>query len=68
MQIVTKHFILICYVNHSLDLRLKGHIGDSSDKFALSLDSDTDFAGDKIHQNPLQEYVWPSQARTPSFH
>ena len=39
--------ILICYVNYSLDLRLKGHIGDSSDKLALSLYSDADFAGDK---------------------
>ena len=26
---------LICYVKSSLDLRLKGHIGDSSDKLAL---------------------------------
>ena len=28
---------LICYVNYSLDLRLKGHIGDSSDKLALRI-------------------------------
>ena len=38
---------LICYVNYSLDLRLKGHTGDTSDKLALSLYSDADFAGDK---------------------
>ena len=38
---------LICYVNYSLDLRLKGHIGDSFDKLALSCYSDADFAGDK---------------------
>ena len=38
---------LICYLNSSLDLRLKGHMGDSSDKLALSLYSDADFAGDE---------------------
>ena len=38
---------LICYVNCSSDLRLKGHIGDSFDKLALSPYSDADFAGDK---------------------
>jgi hypothetical protein len=38
---------MICYINSSLDLRLKGHIGDPSDQLALSLYSDADFAGDK---------------------
>ena len=38
---------LICYVNYSLDLRLKGHIGDSFDKVALFVYSDEDFVGDK---------------------
>ena len=38
---------MICYINSSLDLRLKGHIGDSSDQLELSLYSDADFAGDK---------------------
>ena len=38
---------LTCYVNYSLDLRLKGRIGDSFDKLALSCYSDADFAGDK---------------------
>ena len=47
MRIVTRSLHrLICYVN-SWDLRRKGHIGDSSDKLALSLYSDADFAGDK---------------------
>ena len=39
--------ILICYVNSSLDLCLKDHIGDSSDKLALSFYSDADIAGDE---------------------
>ena len=43
---------LTCYVNSSLDLRLKGHIGDSSDKLALSFHSNTDFAGDKETSKP----------------
>ena len=38
---------LICYVNSSLDLRLKGRIGYSFDKLALSFYSDAGFAGDK---------------------
>ena len=38
---------LICYVNSSWDLRLKGHIGDSSDKLVLSLYSDADFASER---------------------
>ena len=38
---------LICSVNSSLDLHLKGHIGDSFDKLAFSLYGDADFAGDK---------------------
>ena len=42
---------LICYVNSSLGLRLKGHIGDSFDKLALSLYRDADFAGDKYSPN-----------------
>ena len=37
---------LICYINSSLGIRLKGHIGDHSHKLALSLYSDADFAGD----------------------
>ena len=41
--------ILSCYVNSSLDLRLKGHIGGSSDKLALSLYSDSDFAGGRFN-------------------
>ena len=47
MLIATRLHRLICNVNYLLDLRLKGHIGDSSDKFAFSLYSDADFAGDK---------------------
>ena len=43
---------LICYVNSSLNLRLKGHIGDSSDNLALSPYSDADFAGDKEPSKP----------------
>ena len=43
--------VLIRYVNSSLDLRLKGNIGDSSDKLVLSLYRDADFADHKIHQN-----------------
>ena len=58
---------LICDVNSSLDLRLKGHIGDSSDTLALSLYSDADFAGDN-RQNLPREYLWPSQVQTLSSH
>ncbi len=38
---------LMCYINSSLDLRLKGHIGDSPKDLVISLYSDADFAGDK---------------------
>jgi hypothetical protein len=38
---------MMCYINSSLDLRLKGHIGDPSSELTLSLYSDADFAGDK---------------------
>ena len=38
---------LVCYINSSLDLHLKGHVGDSLDQLQLSLYSDADFAGDK---------------------
>ena len=54
---------LICYVNSSLDLRLNGHIGDSSDKFALSLYSDADFAGDK-ESSKTATGIFMAQART----
>eukprot|EP00972_Heterocapsa_arctica_P058659 8649221-Heterocapsa_arctica.AAC.1 len=37
----------MCYVNSSLDLGFKGHIGDSPELLVLSLYSDADFAGDK---------------------
>ena len=35
----------MCYINSSLDYKLKGHIGDSSKDFNLRLFSDADFAG-----------------------
>ena len=35
----------MCYINLSLDYKLKGHIGDSSKDFNLTLFSDADFAG-----------------------
>eukprot|EP00972_Heterocapsa_arctica_P014198 2090737-Heterocapsa_arctica.AAC.1 len=38
---------LMCYVNSSLDLRLKGHIGDKPEGLVLALYSDADFVGDK---------------------
>eukprot|EP00972_Heterocapsa_arctica_P017073 2524168-Heterocapsa_arctica.AAC.1 len=38
---------LMCYINSSLDLILKGHIGDKRKDFTLALYSDADFAGDK---------------------
>jgi hypothetical protein len=38
---------LICYIQSSLDLVLKGHIGDCAEDLSLSLYSDADFAGDK---------------------
>ena len=47
MRIVTRLHRWICYVNSSLDLHLKGHIGGSFDTLALSLYSDADFAGDE---------------------
>ena len=36
---------LVCYVNSSLDYKLKGHIGDSSKDLNLTLFSGADFAG-----------------------
>ena len=36
---------LVCYINSSLDYKLKGHIGDSSKDLTLALFSDADFAG-----------------------
>ena len=36
---------LVCYINSSLDYKLKGHIGDSSKDLNLILFSDADFAG-----------------------
>eukprot|EP00972_Heterocapsa_arctica_P091329 13475375-Heterocapsa_arctica.AAC.1 len=38
---------LVCYINSSLDLRLKGHIGDKPKDLTIALYSDADFAGDK---------------------
>eukprot|EP00972_Heterocapsa_arctica_P018838 2784494-Heterocapsa_arctica.AAC.1 len=35
---------LMCYINSTLDLRLKGHIGDKPAYLVLSLYSDADFA------------------------
>eukprot|EP00972_Heterocapsa_arctica_P027120 3987965-Heterocapsa_arctica.AAC.1 len=35
---------LMCYENYTLDLRLKGHIGDKREDLVLSLYSDADFA------------------------
>ena len=35
---------LVCYINSSLDYKLKGHIGDSSGNLNLTLYSDADFA------------------------
>eukprot|EP00972_Heterocapsa_arctica_P052437 7715433-Heterocapsa_arctica.AAC.1 len=37
----------MCYINLSLDLRLKGHIGDDPADLVLAPYSDADFAGDK---------------------
>ena len=34
---------LVCYINSSLDFELKGHIGDSSKYFDMTLFSDADF-------------------------
>ena len=36
---------LVCYINSSLEYKLKGHIGDSSEDLTLTLFSDADFAG-----------------------
>ena len=36
---------LVCYINSSLDYKLKGHIGNSSNDLTLTLFSDADFAG-----------------------
>ena len=36
---------LVCYINSSLDHKLKGHIGDSSKYLTLTLFSDAGFAG-----------------------
>ena len=36
---------LVCYINSSLDYKLKGHIGDSSKDLNLTLFSDAGFAG-----------------------
>ena len=36
---------LVCYINSSLDYKLKGHIGDSNKDLTLTLFSDADFAG-----------------------
>ena len=35
---------LVCYINSSLDYKLKGHIGDSIEDLNLTLYSDADFA------------------------
>ena len=36
---------LVCYINSSLDYKLKGYIGDKPDSINLTLYSDADFAG-----------------------
>ena len=36
---------LVCYINSSLDYKLKGHIGDSIENLSLTLLIDADFAG-----------------------
>ena len=36
---------LVCYINSSLDYKLKGHIGDKMEDLNLTLYSDADFAG-----------------------
>ena len=36
---------LVCYINSSLDYKLKGHIGDNSENLNLTLYSDAGFAG-----------------------
>ena len=36
---------LVCYINSSLDYKLKGHIGDCSKDLKITLFSDADFAG-----------------------
>ena len=36
---------IVCYINLSLDYKLKGHIGDRSENLNLILYSDADFAG-----------------------
>ena len=36
---------LVCYINSSLDYKLKGHIGDDPENINLTLYSDADFAG-----------------------
>ena len=68
MQIATKDFTykFVTYVNSSLDLRLKGHIGDSSDKLALFLYSGADFAGAK-DSSKFSTGIRPSQAQAHSF-
>ena len=55
--------ILICYINSSLDLRLKGHIGDSCDKLALFLYSDADFAGDKASSKSTRDIYGPHRPK-----
>ena len=37
---------LMCYVHSTLDLTLRGHVGDCGDALSLSLFADADFAGD----------------------
>ena len=68
MQIATKDSILICYVNSSLELRLKGHIGDSFDKLALSLYSDADFAGDRDSSKSTTGIFMALTGQSHSFH
>eukprot|EP00972_Heterocapsa_arctica_P024228 3572583-Heterocapsa_arctica.AAC.1 len=36
---------LVCYIHSSLDLKLRGYVGDSTDLLQLTLYSDADFAG-----------------------
>eukprot|EP00972_Heterocapsa_arctica_P047067 6944268-Heterocapsa_arctica.AAC.1 len=36
---------LVCYVHSSLNLKLRGYVGDSANRLQLTLYSDADFAG-----------------------
>ena len=39
---------LICYIDSTKSIQLKGHVGDATQQCRLELDSDADFAGCKV--------------------